>query len=254
MSRRTPTTWPTRSRSSVAPAESGQEPLPDVTVRPAVPADVGDLAAVHLRARRAAPMPEPAHPDSTLAPFLATRIGADQVWVAEAGERVVGYARHTASWLDDLYVDPSAARRGVGTLLLDVVKDRLPDGFCLWVFESNTPARAFYARHGLLALERTDGSANEERSPDIRMAWPGRDPVAFLRGLVDEVDAELGDLLARRAALTRAIQPLKTDPSRDPAREREVAERIARRVPELGTDRLAPVVDAIITASLDAAR
>lgn len=226
---------------------------PDVTVRPAVPGDAGALAAVHLRARRAAPMPEPAHPDSTLAPFLATRIGADQVWVAEAGERVLGYARHTPTWLDDLYVDPSAARQGVGSLLLDVVKDRLADGFCLWVFASNAPARAFYARHGLIELEETDGSANEERAPDVRMAWPGRDPLRFLRGLVDEVDEELGDLLARRAALTRAIQPLKTDPTRDPAREREVAERVARRAPRLGTDRLVPVMDAIITASLDAA-
>lgn len=237
----------------MTPADPGH-PLSGVTVRPAEPGDVGALAAVHLRARRAAPMPPPAHPDATLAPFLATRIGADEVWVAEAGERVLGYARHTATWLDDLYVEPSAARQGIGSLLLDVVKDRLADGFCLWVFESNAPARAFYARHGLIELERTDGSANEERAPDVRMAWPGRDPVAFLRGLVDEVDGELGDLLARRAALTRAIQPLKTDPSRDPARERAVAERIARRAPALGTDRLLPVVDAIITASLDAAR
>ncbi|MDN4173047.1 GNAT family N-acetyltransferase [Nocardioides sp. SOB77] len=238
----------------MTPPERSRAALDGLTVRPAVPGDAGALAAVHLRARRAAPMPEPAHPDATLAPFLATRIGADQVWVAEAGERVVGYARHTGTWLDDLYVDPSAARRGVGSVLVDLVKDRLADGFCLWVFESNAPARAFYARHGLIELERTDGSANEERSPDVRMAWPGRDPVAFLRGLVDEVDAELGDLLARRAALTRAIQPLKSDAARDPARELEVAERIARRAPELGTDRLVPVVDAIITASLDAAR
>lgn len=238
----------------MTPRDASRPVLDALTVRPAVPGDAGALAAVHLRARRAAPMPEPVHPDASLAPFLATRIGADEVWVAEAGERVVGYARHTATWLDDLYVDPAAARRGVGSVLLEVVKDRLPDGFCLWVFESNTPARAFYASHGLLELERTDGAGNEERSPDVRMAWPGRDPVAFLRGLVDEVDEELGDLLARRAALTRAIQPLKRDPARDPAREREVAERIARRAPQLGTDRLVPVVDAIITASLDAAR
>ncbi|MDN4163170.1 GNAT family N-acetyltransferase [Nocardioides abyssi] len=236
----------------MTPTEPGTGP-DEVTVRPAVPGDAGAIAAVHLRARRAAPMPEPAHPDSTLAPFLATRIGADQVWVAQAGERVVGYARHTATWLDDLYVDPSAARQGIGSLLLDVVKDRLADGFCLWVFASNTPARAFYARHGLVELEETDGSANEERAPDVRLAWPGREPLRFLRGLVDEVDEELGDLLARRAALTRAIQPLKTDRTRDPAREREVAERVARRAPALGADRLVPVVDAIITASLDAA-
>ena len=46
-----------------------------------------------------------------------------------------------------------------------------PGGFCLWVFETNTPARGFYARHGLVELERTDGAGNEEKQPDIRMAW-----------------------------------------------------------------------------------
>ena len=29
------------------------------------------------------------------------------------------------------------------------------------------------------------------------MAWPGADPLAFYRGLIDEVDDQLGDLLAR---------------------------------------------------------
>ena len=36
----------------------------------------------------------------------------------------------------------------------------------------------------------------------MRMAWPGRDPMAYLRGQVDEVDDDLALLLARRAALT----------------------------------------------------
>jgi hypothetical protein len=34
---------------------------------------------------------------------------------------------------------------------------------------------------GLVELERTDGAANEEKAPDVRMAWPGRDPLAFYR-------------------------------------------------------------------------
>ena len=36
----------------------------------------------------------------------------------------------------------------------------------------------------------------------MRMAWPGRDPLADLRAQVDEVDDRLADLLAERAALT----------------------------------------------------
>jgi chorismate mutase len=102
-------------------------------------------------------------------------------------------------------------------------------------------------------LERADGSGNEEKAPDVRMAWPGGAPLAFYRGLIDEVDGQLGDLLARRAALTRAVQAHKPDPARDPAREQEIAAALARRAPALGPDRLARIVHAIITESLDAA-
>ena len=120
------------------------------------------------------------------------------------------------------------------------------------MFESNAPARSFYARRGLVELERTDGSGNEEKSPDVKMAWPGQAPVAFFRGLIDEVDDSLADLLARRVALTRVVQDVKGTRERDPAREREIAERMSRAAPELGADRLARIVHAVISESLDA--
>ncbi|MEO5853505.1 MAG: GNAT family N-acetyltransferase [Nocardioides sp.] len=152
--------------------------------------------------------------------------------------------------LDDLYVSPDHAREGIGSALLDLAMSLRPDGFCLWVFESNTPAREFYARHGLVTLERTDGDGNEEKAPDLRLAWPGRDPVAFFRRLIDDVDVGLGDLLARRVALTRVVQDHKPDRTRDRDREREIAERLAARAPALGPDRLGRLVHAIITESL----
>ena len=104
-----------------------------------------------------------------------------------------------------------------------------------------------------MELESTDGSANEERAPDVRLAWPGAEPLRFLRGLVDDVDAQLGDLLARRAALTRAIQPFKTTARRDPGRERAVAEALATQAPALGVERLERIAHVIITESLEAA-
>ena len=85
------------------------------------------------------------------------------------------------------------------------------------------------------------------------MAWPGADPLAFYRGLIDEVDHDLGDLLNRRAALTAAVQPHKATAERDPDREREIAHALALRAPALGEDRLHRIVHAIITESLDAA-
>ncbi|WP_435741524.1 GNAT family N-acetyltransferase [Nocardioides sp. SYSU DS0663] len=232
---------------------------PEALLRPATPADLVAVGEVYLAARAAA---VPAMPPIARTPQevrdhwrgLDLADGSRELWVAEVEGRVTGFAEVKGDWLDDLYVAPGAQRSGLGSALLGAVQALRPDGFSLWVFESNRPARTFYARRGLVELERTDGSANEERAPDIRMAWPGRDALGFLRRQVDEVDDELGELLARRAALTRAIQPHKADPARDPGREREVAERLARRAPALGVDRLVPVVDAIVTASLDAAR
>ena len=227
--------------------------MDDLLLRPATEADAGAMAEIHLAARRSAAMPPGVHTDDEVREWLAGRVRSDdEVWLAEARDGPVAYARFTDTWLDDLYVDPAHAGRGVGGALLDLVKAQRPHGFCLWVFETNTPAREFYARRGLVELERTDGRGNEERSPDVRMAWPGTNPLSFFRGLVDEVDDQLGDLLARRVALTRAIQPLKASAGRDPDRERAIAAALAERVPELGAARLARILDAIITESLDA--
>lgn len=228
--------------------------MDDLLLRPAGEQDADVVADVHLSSRREAAMPPGVHSDDEVRAWLGGRLRTDEVWLAEAGGEPVGYLRMTETWVDDLYVAPSRARHGVGSALLDLAKARRPGGFCLWVFEMNGPARAFYAKHGLVELERTDGSGNEEKSPDLRLAWPGEDPVAFFRGLIDEVDEQLAELLARRAALTRATQAHKADPSRDPERERAIARAMAERAPALGEDRLTRIVHAIITESLDAAR
>ncbi len=230
----------------------------DLTIRPAVPDDLPALAEVYLETRRAAvpAMPPIVHTPEEVRRHVGSWDLADTaraVWVAESDGEPVGFATVDRDWLDSLYVVPRAARRGVGSAMLDLAKAARPDGFCLWVFEANEPARRFYRERGLIDLERTDGSANEERTPDVRMAWPGREPLPFLRRLIDEVDAELGDLLARRAALTRAVQDIKHDTNRDSVREAEIAAELARRAPALGADRTARIIDAIITESLAAA-
>lgn len=228
-------------------------PTDDLLLRPATDADLAAVVAVQIASRESAAMPPGIHPEHEVTAWLTAKLATDDVWVAESGGVVVGYARMTPGWLDDLYVVPEHAGAGVGSALLDVVKAQLPGGFCLWVFEMNTPARGFYARHGLVELERTDGEGNEEKAPDIRMAWPGAEPLRFYRGLIDEVDHQLGDLLARRAALTRAVQDHKGETTRDPEREQQIAARLAQRAPALGHDRLARIVHAIITESIDAA-
>jgi GNAT superfamily N-acetyltransferase len=148
-------------------------PTDDVLLRPATPADAEAVAAVHVASRRAAPMPPSVHEDHEALPFLAGRLAVDETWVAEVDGEVVAYLRMTETWLDDLYVAPGHAGRGIGSALLDVAKVRRPGGFSLWVFEVNAPARAFYRSHGLVEREHTDGSDNEEREPDLRMSWEG---------------------------------------------------------------------------------
>ena len=227
----------------------------DVVLRRATPADLPALAEIYLAARRAAgeAFPPSVHADDEVRAWVGGwDLSAYDVWLAASDEQVAGYARCTQTWLDDLYVHPDHQRTGVGSALFGLVTSLRPDGFCLWVFESNAPARAFYRTRGCLELERTDGAANEERSPDIRVAWPGPDPLAFLRGLIDEADLVLGDVLARRTALTRAVQAVKPSAERDPARETEIVRRVAAVAPDLGQDRVARIVDVIITESLAA--
>ena len=235
----------------------------EVSLRPGGPDDLSAVAEVYLAARHAAVplMPPGVHPDDDVRRWVGSwDLTTHDVWLAEAGDALVGFVTLTRTWLESLYVAPAAQRAGVGSALLEVAKVERPGGFGLWVFESNVPARAFYARRGLVELERTDGSGNEERRPDVRMAWPGTDPLGCFRAMIDEVDLVLGDALARRAALTRVVQEHKreqsavADPARDAAREREIVARVAELVPELGEERVARIMHAVISESLDAAR
>jgi GNAT superfamily N-acetyltransferase len=229
----------------------------EVTFRAARAEDLPSVAEVFLAAREAAvpAMPPIVHsPQDVRDHVLAFDLAERDLWLADIGDRVAAYAELKGDWLDDLYVHPAHQGSGLGSALLDLAKSLRPDGFCLWVFESNAPARAFYTHRSLIELERTDGSGNEERAPDVKMAWPGQDPLAFYRRLIDDVDATLAELLARRAGLTRVVQRHKHEPSRDPDRERQIAEAMAAVAPELGVERLSRIMHLVIGELLDAAQ
>ena len=110
-----------------------------------------------------------------------------------------------------------------------------------------------------MELETTDGSSYDDGWADTRLAWPGHDPMAWWRGSIDEVDDDLAVLLARRTALTAAVQDHKAASGgdggrrgRDPEREAAIVARMARHAPGLPPDRLARVMDVLITESLAA--
>jgi GNAT superfamily N-acetyltransferase len=228
----------------------------DVDLRPAASEDLPAIADVYLRVREATvpAMPPQVHTVEEVHAYVGGwDLGKRDVWLSEVDGSAAAFMVVENDWLNSLYVLPSYAGQGVGSALLDVAKSLRPGGFCLWVFESNQAARDFYRHRGLVELERTDGAANEEKAPDIRMAWPGADPLAFYRSLIDSVDHELGELLNRRAAITAAVQPHKQTPERDLDREREIARALALRAPALGEERLYRIVHQIISESLDAA-
>jgi ribosomal protein S18 acetylase RimI-like enzyme len=150
----------------MAPSRCGDG---SVLLRPALAEETPELAAIQVAARAAAPMPANVHPVTDIAAFLTVRLGADELWVAEVDGEPVAYARFTTTWLDDLYVHPDHQGRGIGGALLDLVLSLRPGGLGLYVFETNAPARRFYEAYGFVVTERSDGSANEERAPDLRM-------------------------------------------------------------------------------------
>jgi GNAT superfamily N-acetyltransferase len=230
----------------------------NLEVRKAEPADVVRIADLYSGARVAAvPMMPPAlHTNEEDRAWFATQLAkpTHEAWVAERDGQLVGYALLDPVWLEHLFIRPDATGQGIGAVLLDVVKSLRPAGFSLWVFESNTGARRFYARHGLIELERTDGAANEEKAPDVRMAWPGSDPDAFLGDQLGQVDSQLGDLLARRVALTRMMQRLWTAEPNDAELTETATRAMVERAPELGAERVARIADAIVTESTAAVR
>ncbi len=242
----------------------------DLVLRPATESDADAVADLFLAAREAAypAMPRPVHDAASVRSWVrgcwprTHPAKAAEAWVAEAPGAAgaaagpLGYLVLDDDWLDAVYVRPDLTGQGLGTLLLDLAKSLRPDGFGLWVFESNVRARSFYERHGLVTLRTTDGSANEERSPDREMAWLGADPVAALRRRVDDADDRLADLLEQRATLTALIQRHKAVPGhagRDPEREARIVARMAERAPRLGPDRLGRLMRAVIGELLDAA-
>jgi GNAT superfamily N-acetyltransferase len=143
-----------------------------VLVRPARESDIDTIVDVHLASFRGLTFLPLVHTDQEIRDWLRDEmLPSHELWVAEAEGRVTGYAALKGDLLGHLYVRPDLQRRGVGTALLDVVKQERPGGFHFWVFQQNESARRFYESHGCRLVELGDGSGNEEREPDARYEW-----------------------------------------------------------------------------------
>jgi GNAT superfamily N-acetyltransferase len=139
-------------------------------IRRGTPDDAAAVGEVFVRARDLMTY-LPRIPDDDrprLGGWLVTR---HEIWVAEEGGEIAGFAGLSPGWLDHLYVGPERQGRGLGAALLQHAMALQRDGLQLWVFQQNAGARRFYERHGFRLAELTGGTANVEQQPDARYEW-----------------------------------------------------------------------------------
>jgi GNAT superfamily N-acetyltransferase len=144
-----------------------------VEIEPATPADADAVAATFGAARRTAmPWLPRLHTEAEDRRYFAGVISDCLVLVVRREDQPIAFIALKDDMVEHLYVRPEAQRAGIGSALLDAAKAHRPAGLRLWTFQHNDGARAFYARAGFVEVELTDGSANEEREPDVLLAWP----------------------------------------------------------------------------------
>jgi len=148
--------------------------MPPFGLRRAIFSDMEAVARLHRRVRKTCLpyLPDLHTPEEDLAFFQNEVFPNSIIWVAEAEGELVGVAAVSEGWLDHLYVEPSWQGRGVGSALLSMAKEGNAE-LELWTFQDNRQARRFYETRGFRLVELTDGSSNEEQTPDARYRWTG---------------------------------------------------------------------------------
>lgn len=141
-------------------------------LRRALAADAQAVAVVHRTATRMSLsfLPELHTAEDDLRFFAQRFLPANAVWVADADGLVAGYVGFDPDWINHLYVHPDFQGQGLGSQLLVLA---LADGRSrrLWTFQQNARARRFYEARGFVLVELTDGSGNEEKTPDALYEW-----------------------------------------------------------------------------------
>jgi len=153
-------------------------PLGDaMTVRLAVVSDARAVASVHVRTWQAAyrgVIPDEILDNLSVEARTSTwevAIPSGGVWVALAGDEIVGFAAAGPSRDDDapfelyaIYVLSSAWGTGLGFELAEAALGDEPD-VIVWVLDENTRARAFYERIGFQA----DGVTKTEPAGSVEL-------------------------------------------------------------------------------------
>lgn len=99
-----------------------------------------------------------------------------EIWLAEwpedglEGGVILGLLALRDYLIDQLFVGLDVQRQGVGTALLAKARERSPDQLRAYTFQKNSPARAFFEKHGF-QIVRAGVSPPPENEPDLEYIW-----------------------------------------------------------------------------------
>jgi ribosomal protein S18 acetylase RimI-like enzyme len=102
--------------------------------------------------------------------FLSGLIDSHECRAVRSDTGLLGFLARREGHIDAIYIAPAARGKGIGAALIAEVKAAEAE-IELWTFQANTQAIEFYLREGFREVERTDGSRNDERLPDLRLIW-----------------------------------------------------------------------------------
>lgn len=143
---------------------------PAPRLAPARPGDARPLARILGDWARETPwMPDLRDRDEDRA-VLTRLIRETEVTTLRDWRGPVGFLALADCEVHALYLAPHVRGRGLGKRLLDAAKSRRAR-LELWAFQANAAARRFYAREGFEPVRFTNGEGNDEKLPDVRMAW-----------------------------------------------------------------------------------
>ncbi len=146
------------------------------TLRPAVAANVEACAAIMRGWMQETDWFHTHHLPNEDGPFLATKIAAGTMIVAEKNGEIAGFLVLEGDFVGCLYLAPAHRGRGLGKQFMDVARAKNPSGLNLWTFQANSGARRFYEREGFTVEMMTDGAGNDEKIPDVMYVWEGVKP------------------------------------------------------------------------------
>lgn len=106
--------------------------------------------------------------------FCQAMISRGWVRLAERAGQVLGFIARNADEVNALYVTQPSRGQGIGAAMIDEAKQASPS-LSLWTFQDNLGARRFYAEHGFIEVERSDGAGNDEKLPDVKLLWTRKD-------------------------------------------------------------------------------